>query len=358
MTDEQPQNSRGNILVIGDELVAVQMLSSILTVSGYKVQSSTGGNAGLVMMQASLPDLALLQLKGLSIDSFALCQQLKRDTRTKDIPVIFVGDFDPTLEKATLDRAKIFQVGGTDYITQPCPAEELVARVENQLKFQRLQCQFIQQREQLQQEMHARTVLETALRSAQQELQHLTYLDRLTQVASRPYFDECLDNEWRRLTREQLPLSLIFCELDGFQHYSEIYGFEAGNTCLRRISGVLQSTIKRSGDLVARYSTEVFAILLPNTPLAGAVEVAKTMQSGVKQLQIEHQGYPVSQEVTLSIGVACIMPRMEGNPVQLVEVGQQELTQAKAEGCDRIVARDISPFPLLDYLVRNQVGLD
>src|ERR671932_371020 len=146
------------------------------------------------------------------------------------------------------------------------------------------------------------------------ELQRLAALDGLTGVANRRRFDQYLNDEWQRMAREQLPLSLILCDIDFFKRYNDTYGHQAGDACLRRVADSLRFCVKRSVDLVARYGGEEFAVIMPNTTLMGASQVAEEIWAVVNALEIEHTQSAVSDHVTISSGIACINPALNMSP--------------------------------------------
>ena len=174
------------------------------------------------------------------------------------------------------------------------------------------------------------------LEEANRELQRIASLDGLTHVANRRRFDEYLAQEWRRLVREQEPISLIFCDIDCFKIYNDTYGHQAGDSCLRQVAGAIRLMLKRSTDLVARYGGEEFALILPNTPSAGAGYIAESIRSMVKSLEIVHVHSPVSPYVTLSLGVASMVPSLTSSPAALITAADEALYQAKKEGRDRV----------------------
>lgn len=182
-----------------------------------------------------------------------------------------------------------------------------------------------------------RRQMELQLQQANQELERLASLDGLTQVANRRCFDQYLKQEWQRLTREQQPLSLIFCDADYFKAYNDYYGHLAGDDCLIGMAAAMSHSIKRPADLVARYGGEEFAIILPNTDSNGAMTVAVTIRQAVQQMQIPHKRSSISHYVTLSIGIACVVPTLEQTPESLVALADQALYKAKRQGRDRIV---------------------
>lgn len=178
------------------------------------------------------------------------------------------------------------------------------------------------------------------LRQANQELQRLAASDGLTKVANRRCFDETLQAEWQRLAREQLPLSLILCDVDYFKLYNDTQGHLAGDDALRQVAWAIAQTAKRPADLVARYGGEEFAVILPNTGTAGAIAVAQEIQTNLSAFRIAHPSSKVSEFMTLSLGVATCVPSIQSTPESLISAADQGLYQAKAQGKNRIVQMD------------------
>ncbi|MGC9504013.1 sensor domain-containing diguanylate cyclase [Baaleninema sp.] len=177
--------------------------------------------------------------------------------------------------------------------------------------------------------------LYSRLKTANRELSQLATRDGLTQVANRRYFDEYLEGEWRRLTREKSPLSLILLDIDFFKDYNDGYGHQAGDDCLKQVARALETTTRRPADVVARYGGEEFAIVLPNTDEAGAVCVAGLVRSTLRNLQLVHARSPVNPYVTVSMGVASLVPFPEAEPDLLVAAADRALYRAKQNGRDR-----------------------
>lgn len=169
----------------------------------------------------------------------------------------------------------------------------------------------------------------------------LVSIDGLTQINNRRRFDECLQHEWQRLTREKQPLALILIDIDYFKLYNDTYGHQAGDNCLQQVAQAINNALQRPADVAARYGGEEFAVILPNTDLAGAKTVAEKIRSLVQQLQITHQKSPVSRWVSGSLGVTCVVPDADKLPEQLIQKADQALYQAKVQGRDRLVAVDL-----------------
>ncbi|HEY9645394.1 MAG TPA: diguanylate cyclase, partial [Chroococcidiopsis sp.] len=179
------------------------------------------------------------------------------------------------------------------------------------------------------------------LQEANLELQRLALLDGLTRVANRRCFDEQLAKEWHRLTREQLPLSVIMCDVDQFKQFNDIYGHLAGDECLIQISQALLKASRRPADLVARYGGEEFVLILPNTDSAGAAQVAIAIQQRLGELKIPHSGSLLSRYVTVSVGVATIVPQQAIAPKYLIDAADQALYEAKGLGRNTICLRQL-----------------
>jgi diguanylate cyclase (GGDEF)-like protein len=189
---------------------------------------------------------------------------------------------------------------------------------------------------QLQQEIFKRHQFETALQQARQELETLSTVDNLTQLVNRRRLNEYLQQEWRRLSREKVSLSLILCDIDYFENYHETHGSKAGETSFQQIAQAISRAAKRPSDLVARYGEQEFAAVLPNTDADGAVQVASAMRWEVKLLKLIHAQSPVSSYVTLSVGVSSTLPIHTSSPEVLVKAATEALEEAKQQGRNRV----------------------
>jgi two-component system cell cycle response regulator len=188
-----------------------------------------------------------------------------------------------------------------------------------------------------------RKEMELALQDANQTLKRLAILDSLTQVANRRRFDQYFEREWQYAFRHQQSLALILCDIDYFKRYNDYYGHQAGDRCLQQVAGAMRSAVKRSIDLVARYGGEEFAVVLPNTQVEGALQVAEEIRAAVKQLNLRHEDSFVSDRITLSLGVSSAIPQAKHQPAVAIATADRALYIAKTSGRDRVIYQDIDP---------------
>lgn len=165
MNSQGTNSVKASILIADDTLDNLRLLSDILTQQGYKVRGVRKGKRVISAAELSLPDVILLDIVMPDMNGYEVCRQLKASGKTCDIPVIFLSALTDTSEKI-----QAFAVGGVDYITKPFQIEEVLARVENQLRFKLLQNQLSEQNSRLQQEIRERQLLEEKLHSSEAEI--------------------------------------------------------------------------------------------------------------------------------------------------------------------------------------------
>ncbi len=291
-------DKRSTILVVDDLPVNIEVLVENLA-GDYDVIFATNGHEALELAQSQRPDLILLDVLMPGMDGYAVCARLKSDPATSAIPVIFI-----TAMSQEGDERTGLDTGAIDYIAKPFKPHIVRARVRNHLELKRY-----------------RDLLE-----------NLSMCDGLTGVANRRRFDECMEKEWRRLSRSRMPISLIMIDIDLFKGYNDTYGHLAGDDCLRKVAGALAGVPKRTADLLARYGGEEFACILPETGLSGALVVAETFRQRVMALALPHPSSTVADCVTVSLGIATRIPGPGTKPLDLVEAADYFLYQAKKAG--------------------------
>lgn len=168
------------------------------------------------------------------------------------------------------------------------------------------------------------------------ELLRLAQIDGLTGIANRRYLDDYLANEWRRATRTGHSIALILGDIDHFKAFNDHYGHQEGDECLRRVANTLAAQLSRAGDLLARYGGEEFAVILPETPLEGARQIALSLHEAVGALRIPHLGSPTADHLSLSLGVAALTVHPGMDAAALIEQADRALYRAKSAGRNRV----------------------
>ena len=292
---------KGRILIVDDAMENIQILHHALQ-DDHDVLFAMNGAKALELAQNQRPDLILLDAVMPDMDGYAVCQTLRALPATRDIPIIFV-----TALKTPEDETRALDAGAADFISKPVNAAVVRARVRTQMTVKRQS---------------------DALRA-------LTLTDGLTGVSNRRAFDETFDTEWRRCGRAQVPVGLIMVDIDHFKNFNDEYGHQAGDECLRKVSMAMRRAAARPQDLVARYGGEEFALLLPHQDILGAEVVARKLLDEIAALAIEHVKSSAGPLVTVSMGLASLIPNERIDPGTLVKAADALLYRAKAEGRNR-----------------------
>jgi diguanylate cyclase (GGDEF)-like protein len=301
-------NRRPKILIADDQPTNIRVLYELFR-DQCDVFMATNGAQTIQICRAELPDLILLDVVMEDIDGHEVCRRLKADSLTNAIPIMFV-----TSQNHEADEVIALGLGAVDFITKPINPVIVRARVRTHL----------------------------TLKLQGDLLRASALLDGLTGVANRRKFDEDVQTDWRQCLRETAPLSLVLIDIDYFKLYNDRYGHQAGDNCLKLVAKALAETLRRPYDKLARYGGEEFACLLPKTELAGASAIAERMQTRVSGLRVEHLGSDVDQVVTISLGVASMVPTPSITPELLLKAADQQLYEAKRTGRARVCALSTS----------------
>ncbi len=194
--------------------------------------------------------------------------------------------------------------------------------------------------EQVQAELNERlSDSNAALEAANTRLQRLSVTDSLTGIGNRRALDAALIEEWGRATRTAKPVALLMLDVDLFKPFNDQYGHPAGDLCLRALANALTVTLRRPGDLTARFGGEEFAAILPETDLAGAMDTAERLRAEIFALGVPHRVSPFGV-VTVSIGVAVALPARPGQrPEALLAAADSALYRAKQAGRNRVMSQ-------------------
>ena len=306
------------LLIVDDHKETRMFLRSAMRQDGYQVIDAQTGEECLALAQQESPDMILLDAKMPGMDGFSCCTQLKATLQDQCPPILMMTGL---TDHRSIDKA--FSVGAIDYATKPINISALTHRVQRVLREREL--------------MRQLAAVNQLLVTANRELQHIARVDKLTQLANRHSLEEVIVKEWGRLARYQRSLGIIFCDIDFFKQYNDLYGHLAGDCCLKDISKILRLSIMRAADFIARYGGEEFVILLPETDAPGTMEVAKRIHTKIKDAAIPHQGSQVASIVTLSIGVTSVIPKKTDDPNHFLDLADRALYEAKTKGRNQTV---------------------
>ena len=318
------------ILIVDDQRDMRESLRFLLLAQGYTdVRTAGCGRDALELLHGgngtpgTAVDLVITDVSMPGLSGIEVCQEIKAAPRLRDIPVLVITG---RADDAVLERA--FAAGAHDFIPKPANPPELLARVRSALN---------QKRELDQRKVRERELVEVTerLRRLNDELRRVAILDELTAVPNRRFFNLLLRQEWARAAREGHPLSLLLIDVDLFKGYNDRYGHPAGDACLARIAGALNTLARRPGDAVARYGGEEFVALLAHTADKGAAIVGDALRGAVEGLNLAHAGSPFGR-VTISVGVGSTVPDRGSNPERLLAAADNALYEAKSAGRNRV----------------------
>ncbi|WP_196856157.1 diguanylate cyclase [Janthinobacterium sp. CAN_S1] len=317
-----------SVLLVDDQLIIAEAIRRMLSdQQDIEFHYVTDATQALDMALRLQPTVILQDLVLPGIDGFTLIQLYRENAVLAHVPVIVLSaKDDPKL------KAHSFTVGANDYVVKLPDRLELLARIRHHSNAHISR---------LQRDQAFRFLRESQknLADANIELQKLAALDSLTGIANRRRFDETLQFEWQRGQRDKTALSLLFCDIDDFKSYNDHFGHLAGDLGLKKVAAVLTEHLKRPADLAARYGGDEFALILPETEAAGALLIAEACRRHLEGLRIEnpasHQGI-----VSISIGVATMMPSPNSSVEQLINHADQALYAAKRGGRNSVLSAD------------------
>ncbi|MCW0919988.1 PleD family two-component system response regulator [Pseudomonas sp. RG1] len=270
------------------------------------------------------PTVILQDLVMPGLDGLSLVREYRNHPATKDIPIIVLSTKEDPLIKSAA-----FSAGANDYLVKLPDTIELVARIRYHSRSYMTLLQ--------------RDAAYRALRVSQQQLldtnlvlQRLMNSDGLTGLSNRRHFDEYLELEWRRSLRDQTQLSLLMIDVDYFKSYNDSFGHVEGDEALRKVAAAIRDASSRPSDLPARYGGEEFVLVLPNTSPGGARLLAEKLRQTVAALKIPHNTPAEGSSLTISIGLATMVPQAGSDCRLLISAADRGLYLAKKNGRNQV----------------------
>jgi diguanylate cyclase (GGDEF)-like protein len=307
------------VLIVDDSPTIRAGLRSLVEKMGHSVVDAEDGSRALAIYREDRPDLVLIDVMMPVMDGYDAARQMRESRPDEWVPIIFLSS-----KEADQDLDRAIEAGGDDYLVKPVSYVVLNAKIRALQRIESTRSKLLE--------------MSRELAAANRELENLSRQDGLTGIANRRYFDSYLLAETKRASRDRQPLSLILADVDYFKAYNDCYGHQAGDDCLRRVATVLKFVARRPADLAARYGGEEFAIVLPGTAMDGAVDVATTLAREIETLSIVHARAGSYDRISLSQGIASVVPAGDASPESIIELADQALYQAKQQGRNRYVA--------------------
>ncbi|NOQ51354.1 MAG: diguanylate cyclase [Desulfuromonadaceae bacterium] len=288
--------------IFSDGKLFVNILQAADGIEGFKLL--VNNQVDLILCDIEMPEMDGLK--------FLAMLQSREDLREK--PVIMLTSHDD------LDtKVKGLESGASDYITKPFEPSEMVARVHVHMQLKTLQDE---------------------LRRSNQLLLELAQTDPLTRLYNRRYLYEKLTAELNRCYRGTSPISLIMADIDHFKRVNDQYGHQVGDEVLVKISDLLQEKL-RTYDLAARYGGEEFCLVLPETDLEAAQNIAERIRQRVESLPLAP---PMGRDkLTMSFGVAAYDGTYDGTIDELIRAADDALYEAKNGGRNQVKTKEITP---------------
>jgi diguanylate cyclase (GGDEF)-like protein len=293
---------RFSVLAIDDEKANLMVLHRILS-PDHTVLTARSGEEGLSRIASEKPDLILLDIIMPGMNGFEVLKILKASPDTRSIPVIIITGLDNEF-----DEEKGLVLGAVDYITKPFKNAIVIARVRTHLQI-----------------VHQIRMIE-----------RLGLVDPLTDIPNRRCFDERITVEWRRMIRDKTPIAFMMMDVDKFKAYNDTYGHPQGDVLLKSLARIFAAAARRPGDLAARLGGEEFGLLLPETDLEGALEVAEEIRADVEATRVPAADGRTITSVTISIGVVSLVPGDHSVIADFIAKADGLLYAAKEQGRNRV----------------------
>ncbi|MEM7114456.1 MAG: diguanylate cyclase [Chloroflexota bacterium] len=326
MNNQMQLVEKEKVLVVDDMPQNIQVLTDLLRLKGYSVQTTCDPREAFRLALSHPPDLIVLDIMMPEMTGYELCRKLKARQETQHIPVIFVSALGQQP-----DILEAFSSGGVDYITKPFRVKEVSTRIRNHLAIRRLQTkleaknhELQDQNEALKHEIAKRKEAETALTVANRRLQTLATTDPVTGIDNRLSFEAFLEKVWLENEVQQRPVGLLMCDVDRFKQINDVYGHPFGDHCLRVFAQTLAEVTPPAG-LTARYGGDEFVVVLPNAEVDTLQQVAGRFEFALANRPLTPPYTADTVSLTASIGTVSMLPAHQEPPHRLVDEADRAL---------------------------------
>lgn len=315
------------VMIVDDVPKNLQVLGNTLRKENYRISVAQNGRQALDMVENTklTPDIILLDVMMPEMNGFDVCRELKENSGTRDIPVIFL-----TAKSDQDDISNGFRLGAVDYVTKPFNSAELLARVRTHLSLKFTREELLEKNALLEEK-------NKQLTAAQKELEVAARTDPLTKLPNRRDILEKIIEEKIRFDRSSKPFTLVLGDIDDFKRINDTYGHDCGDMVLVETARIMRGHLRKQ-DHAARWGGEEF-LLLPETDAAGGKTITQKIREKIADNTLEYQDQSIS--VTMTFGVTTITQNCPGNIEECLKKADKLLYQGKQEGKNRVVSAGI-----------------
>ncbi|MBN8505845.1 MAG: diguanylate cyclase [Burkholderiales bacterium] len=310
------------VMVVDDDRLQRMLARAALESLGHRVIECVDGHEALQKFSAQRPDVVLLDVEMPEHDGYWVAQQLRAAEPGGWTPILFLSGL-----AGDEEFSRGIEAGGDDFLSKPVTTRLLGAKLRAMQRLLAMRRKLEERSEEL--------------RQANAQLEQLSTHDALTGLPNRRALDAHLHQEIAACRREGQALSVALLDIDHFKRFNDRLGHLAGDECLRRVGQVLAEACLRPRDMAGRYGGEEFALILPLTPLSGAMTYARGLLRTLAQREIQHPDSPVGPFVTLSGGLTTCVPDDSTTAEGLLLRADDALYQAKAKGRNRFFSYEM-----------------
>ena len=289
------------ILAVDDQEDNLDLLRQILEDNNFDVVTAMNGREAIEKVESESPDVILLDVQMPEMDGYEACDHLKKNEKTKDIPIIFL-----TASTGEANVVKGLTLGADDYITKPFNEKELLARVGVMIR----------------------------IREAEKKIETMALTDSLTGLYNRRFLYQRFEEEISRAKRKSLALSCVMIDIDFFKKINDTYGHDFGDFVLKEVADILRMNL-RGYDAIVRFGGEEFVVILAGTEPQNALIVAQKLREKVEEHTFTKAS--ISAKLTISIGVfGCQSNQILEDVEKFIKFVDEAMYTAKKTGRNRV----------------------
>jgi two-component system, chemotaxis family, response regulator WspR len=323
------------VLLVDDQVMIAEAVRRALAgQSNLEYHYCLNPHEAVAVARDIKPTVILQDLIMPGVDGLDMVRRYRTTPETMKTPIIVLSS-----REEPVIKSQAFADGANDYLVKIPDKIELIARIRYHTKAYLNHLQRDEAYRALQESQQL-------LMHANLKLERMTRVDGLTSLGNRRYCNEYLATEWKRQTRNEELLTILMIDVDNFKAYNDTYGHLAGDEVLIRVAESIQRVCARPGDFTARFGGEEFIMILSGTSAEGGQNVATKLRDAVSDMAIPHAGSKATETVTISVGIASAVPKMDQSPNLLIEAADRALFRAKAAGKNRVVVA--GPSDMLD----------